>query len=61
MIEAFNRYTRVPIVLSDPSLADLRINAVFHTTSPDSLLKFLLRFDGIHVEQSAKEIRIYRK
>ncbi|MGH8209258.1 MAG: FecR family protein [Steroidobacteraceae bacterium] len=61
VIEEFNRYSRTPIVLSDPSLANMRINAVFHTTSPESLLRFVTRLDGIAVERSEGEIRIYRK
>jgi transmembrane sensor len=61
VIEEFNRYSRTPIVLSDPSLADLRINAVFHTTNPDSLLRFVTRFDGVEIERTDNEIRIHRK
>ena len=61
VLEEFNRYTRIPIVLADPTLADLRVNAVFHTTNPDSLLRFISRYDHIQVERSEKEIRISRR
>lgn len=61
VVEEFNRYLRAPIVLSDPSLAALRINAVFHTTSPDSLLRFVTRFEGVEVERTDGEIRITRR
>jgi transmembrane sensor len=61
VLEEFNRYTRTPIVLADPSLGDLRINAVFHTTNPDSLLLFISRFDNVRVERTTDEIRILRK
>jgi transmembrane sensor len=58
VLEEFNRYSRTPIVLADPALGDLRINAVFHTTSPDSLLRFVSRYENVQVERSEKEIRI---
>ena len=60
VIEEFNRYTRVPIVLSDASLPDLRVNAVFHTTNVDSLLRFLSRIDHVRIDRSPEEIRIVR-
>lgn len=61
VVEEFNRYARTPIVLVDPSLENLRINAVFHTTNPDSLLRFVSRFDGVRVEKTQKEIRIDKR
>jgi transmembrane sensor len=61
VLEEFNRYSRVPIVLVDPTLGDLRINAVFHTTNPDSLLRFISRHDQIQIERSEKEIRISKR
>lgn len=61
VLEEFNRYTRTPIVLADPTLGDLRIDAVFHTTNPDSLLLFISRFDNVRVERTEDEIRILRK
>ncbi|MEJ0038005.1 MAG: FecR domain-containing protein [Gammaproteobacteria bacterium] len=61
VVEKFNRYTRRTIVLSDPALADLRINAVFRSTNPESLLLFLGRIDGIEIQRTAAEIRISKK
>jgi transmembrane sensor len=61
VLEEFNRYTRTPIVLADPSLGTLRISAVFHTTNPDSLLKFISRMDNMQIERSAKQIRISKR
>lgn len=61
VLEEFNRYTRTPIVLTDDSLADLRISAVFHTTSPDTLMRYLARFESVEVEESDSEIRIFRR
>jgi transmembrane sensor len=61
VLEEFNRYTRIPIVLADPTLGDLRINAVFHTTNPDSLLRFISRYDNVRVDRSEKEVRISKR
>lgn len=60
VIEELNRYSPKEIVLADPSLASLRINAVFHSTSPDALLRFLRRLKGVEVDGSGPEIRVYR-
>lgn len=61
VIEEFNRYTRKPIVLADPGLEDIRINAVFHSTNPESLLRFISRYDNVRVEQTEEEVRIFRR
>ncbi len=61
VLEEFNRYSRTPIVLADPTLGNMRINAVFHTTNPDSLLRFISRYDNVQIERSDDEIRITRK
>jgi transmembrane sensor len=60
IIEEFNRYSQVPIILADPSLGDMRVNAVFHTTSPESLLRFVSRLDGVQLKRSHDAITIYR-
>jgi len=61
VLEEFNRYTHVPLVLSDPTLANLRINAVFHSTNPESLLHYLAGLQGVLIERTAHEIRISRR
>ena len=61
VIDEFNRFSQTQIILADPSLDDLRINAVFHTTNPDSLVRFISRVEGIQVSRSGDEIKIYRK
>jgi transmembrane sensor len=61
VVEEFNRYTRTQIVLSDGSVGDLRINAVFHTTNPDSLLRFISRYEDVQIDRTGKEIRISRR
>jgi transmembrane sensor len=61
VIEEFNRYSRIPLVLSDASLGAFRVNAVFHTTNPDSLLRFVARFKDVRIERSEREIRISKQ
>jgi transmembrane sensor len=61
VLEEFNRYSHVPIVLNDAALGDLRVNAVFHTTNPDSLLHYVAGLQGVQVERADTEIRISRR
>jgi transmembrane sensor len=61
VIEEFNRYSDTPIVLADESLGELRVNAVFHTTSAQSLLRFVSRLDDVKVETTDHEIKISRR
>jgi transmembrane sensor len=61
VVDEFNRYNKRTIVLTDPSLVDLRVNAVFNSTNPEALLKFVSRYDGIQVTQTRSEIRIARR
>jgi transmembrane sensor len=60
VVEEFNRYNRMPIVLTDPKLTDMRINAIFHTTDSASLLQFLGGLEGVRVQRLGHEIRIDR-
>jgi len=38
-VEDLNRYGGRQVVLSDPSLADIRVSGVFHTTDPDAFVE----------------------
>lgn len=60
VIDEFNRYSRKNILLDDPTLAELKINAVFNSTSPQSLLLFLNRLEGVKVNETQTEIHIAR-
>lgn len=60
VVEELNRYSRTPIVIADSSLAELRINAVLHSTNPESFLRFMRRLDGVEVTASDRQIRISR-
>ncbi|MHC9084271.1 FecR family protein [Luteimonas sp. RIT-PG2_3] len=61
VVEEFNRYQRIPIVLDDPALGELRVNAVFNTTGPEPLLHFVGRIEDVRVERTPREIRIIRR
>jgi transmembrane sensor len=61
VIDEFNRYSPRPIVLVDPTLGEMRVNAVFHSTNPESLLLFVRRLEGVEIHESDAEIRIARR
>lgn len=61
VVEEFNRYQRIPIVLDDRELGELRVNAVFNTTGPEPLLRFVGRLENVQVERTSREIRITSK
>lgn len=61
VVEEFNRYQRIPIVLDDAALGELRVNAVFNTTGPEPLLRFVSRMEKVQVERTPREIRITSK
>ncbi|MEP7247969.1 MAG: FecR domain-containing protein, partial [Gammaproteobacteria bacterium] len=60
VVEEFNRYTRIPIVLDDPGLAQVRVNGVFHATDAEPLLSFVGRFKGVRIDRARSQIRITR-
>jgi transmembrane sensor len=61
VVSEFNRYSARPLLVTDPEIADFRINAVF--SSPDSslLVHFLRGQPGVRVDESSSEIRISKK
>jgi len=61
VVEEFNRYTRIPIVLDDSQLADIRVNGVFHATDAEPLLSFVGRYEGVRIERGRSQIRITRE
>lgn len=61
VIEELNRYVDTPIVLAEPSLAGLRVNAVLQTTSADSLLRFVSRLEGVRIERDEEGVRISKE
>ena len=56
VVEEFNRYNAKQIVLSTPTLADVRISGVFAASEPSSLLHFLK--EQMHFEVIQNDDRI---
>ena len=52
VLEEFNRYNAVPLVLTDARLGDRRISGVFGANDPESLIDFLTKVDHIPVHRS---------
>jgi len=60
VVEEFNRYARVPIVVDDAELAHIRVNGVFHATDTEPLLSFISRYQGVRIDRARSQIRITR-
>lgn len=58
VLDEFNRYSARALVLTDPQLADLRINAVFSSPNPSLLVRFLRAQPGVAVTDTKRDIRI---
>jgi transmembrane sensor len=58
----FNRYTRTPIVIRDPALAQLRVTGIFRIGETDALLRALNTAFGIraHADVAAIELEAGR-
>jgi transmembrane sensor len=57
----FNRYSRKPLLIESPSLADLPISGVYASTDTASLLLFLRSQPDLVVTETDKEIRLTRR
>jgi transmembrane sensor len=58
IIEQFNRYSQVPIVLSGPKLGNLGVTAVFHSMNSESLLLFIGRLEGVAINRTSDRITV---
>jgi transmembrane sensor len=58
VVEEFNRYNTRPLVLHDLALQNFPISAVFSSTDPASLVRFLQAQPGIRVTTNSAEIEI---
>jgi transmembrane sensor len=56
--EEFNRYNERQLVIEDPALYDFHITGVFSSSDPGSLVRFLRERPGVHVTETASEIRV---
>jgi len=57
----FNRYAQKPIEITTPDLQDLEVSGVVSTDDPEEILAFLRSLEGVRVEVTATEIRVFRK
>lgn len=58
VIEEFNRYNTQQMLIVDRALESTRINGVFSSTDPESLLRFLRELPDFNVQESNAEIHI---
>ncbi len=61
VVQEFNRYNDRPIVIASPSLDTFRIDGVFSSTDPESLIAFLQQYPGIKVIATGGEVVISRQ
>lgn len=59
--EELNRYSKRPLVIQDPTLADFNVSGVFSTTDTSLLLQFLRTQPELVVEETKDEIRVRRR
>jgi transmembrane sensor len=58
VVEEFNRYQKRPLVITSPSIGALRIDGVFLSTDPTSLVHFLRQRSDVRVTETDDEIQI---
>jgi transmembrane sensor len=61
VVQEFNRYNERPLVIASPSLDTFRIDGVFSSTNPESLIAFLRQYPGIKVTDTGGEVVISRQ
>ncbi|HUA89971.1 MAG TPA: FecR domain-containing protein [Steroidobacteraceae bacterium] len=54
----FNRYSPKPITIVTPALRTLEISGVFATDDTAAFIAFLRSLDGVHVEETATQVRV---
>ena len=57
----FNRYSEKPFRITTPALKKLEISGVFTTDDTAAFIAFLRSLDGVHVEESATQISVFKK
>lgn len=58
--DEFNRYGRVPVVVDDVGLRNLRLSGMFNAYDTDSFAAFLGTLDRVSVEKTATQFRVSR-
>lgn len=59
--QEFNRYNDRPLVIASPSLETFKIDGVFSSTDPRSLIAFLQQYPGIRVTETDRVVVISRQ
>lgn len=59
VVNDFNQYSTVPIVIESTELASMTISGVFGAYDLESFLQFLSSLDGVAVEVKPDRIRVY--
>lgn len=59
--QEFNRYNERRIVIASPSLQTFKIDGVFSSTDPKSLISFLQQYPGIKVTDTGEDVVISRR
>ena len=57
----FNRYAPTPIDIVTPALRNLQVSGVFATDDPESFIAFLRTLEGVRVEVTATQVRVFRR
>jgi transmembrane sensor len=57
----FNRYATKPVEIVTPELRELQVSGVFSTDDPDEFLAFLKSLDGVRLDVTPTQIRVFRK
>jgi transmembrane sensor len=60
VVEEFNRYSRVPVEIDDPTLRALRVSGSFDTNDRETFLGFLESLDGVALQKTATSVRVIR-
>lgn len=61
VVEEFNRYNRLQLVIRDPELYDFHISGVFPSTDSSRMVEFLRQRFGVAMNRSRDEIEITRR
>jgi transmembrane sensor len=61
VVQEFNRYNAEQLVIASPSLESFKIDGVFSSTNPKSLIAFLRQYPGIQVTDTGESVVISRQ
>jgi transmembrane sensor len=59
VVAEFNRYSAKPVKIATPALANLEVSGVFATDDPEAFIAFLRSLNGVRVEVTETQIRVW--